>query len=289
MKKALKILYILAFGLLISGANFVPNVPKSIKLEYVPKKGSSTKYLMVMTAVTKMEGLGGESVSMPLESITKINSIFTQNINDVDSEGNVDMSVIYNDVSLEIEQGGEKTSIPLGNRLGGKALHLKLSKEGKVLDIKGLEDLPGNFKDFDLQKLYPQVNPYFPDKEIKIGDTWTQDIKENTTLTEGVTFEQETRIDYELKEFKEIKGYKCVVIEIKLKTKIKGGAKKTEAGLWIETSGTGTGIMNYAYKASKSIDSKLTMNLSSRMRLGTPEDQTTKTNQQIEITMEMIR
>ena len=65
MKKTLKILYILALSLLISGSNLAPKVSKSIKLEYAPKKGSSTKYLMVMTAVTKMEGLGGEPASIP--------------------------------------------------------------------------------------------------------------------------------------------------------------------------------------------------------------------------------
>lgn len=293
MKKALKVFTILTCAVLVMAANFTAEPPQTIKLSYNPKTGSSTKYLMVMTAVTGLEGLRGKDVpAIPVQNTTKVNATFTQKINKIDAKGNLDMSVIYNDVSLEIEQAGEKTSIPLGNKMGGKSAHIKISKDGKILEMKGIEDLPAEFKDFNLQKLYPQVNPSFPEGGIKVGDTWSQNVEETIPVTQGVALVQKMKIDYTLNALNELKGYKCASIGVKVKIEINGKWEKGEAstGVGLQSTGEGTGVMNYAYKASKLLNSKLDMNVNSQMRVGSgKEAQESKIKQKISINMEMIQ
>jgi len=297
MKKALNFMIILVFSVLLCGANLTTkvNAPQTVKLAYNPKAGSSTKYLMMMTAATIMEGQSKEKAAVPIKSTTKVNATFTQKINKVDTEGNIDMSVTYNDVSFELEQAGEKTSIPLGDKIAGRSTQVRISKDGKILEMKGLGgDLPAELKDFNIQKLYPQVNPSFPAGELKMGDTWTQNVEETTPLAEGVSLVQKMKIDYTLTGLSELKGYKCAVIGMKVKMNITGRwDKKTEnntGGVGLESSGEGTGVMNYAYNASKLVDSKMDMNVNSLMKIGSgAQAQESKIKQNITINMEMVR
>ncbi len=295
MKKILKIFMFVMFLISMLGVNSVYAFPESIKLEYNPEIGSSNRFLMVMTALTTMEGnFGNAKQTSLIESTAKVNSIFTQNINSVDKEGNLNMELVYNDVSFEIEQGGEKTTIPLGDKIGGKSIHLKVSKEGKILDIKELKDLPKEFREFDLQKLYPQVNPYFPPQEIKVGDTWTQEINESTPLgEEGMLLKQKMKIDYILSGFEQIKEYQCAIIGVKMKIDITGEWKQKDANsssdLGIKSRGEGSGTMRYAYKLSKPISSSVNIDLNTQMKMGAEKEQEATIKQKIEISVDVIK
>jgi hypothetical protein len=295
MKKVLSFMVILVFSLLLCGANVASkvNVPQSVKLTYNPKAGSSTKYLLIVKAATTMEGVGKNTKAKPINSNTKVNATFTQKVDKIDKEGNIDMSFTYDDVSFEIEQGGEKATLPLGERVKGKATHVKISKDGKILDLRGPSDLPTEFKDFNLQKLYPQVNPAFPAGEIKIGDTWSQSVNETTPLSEGVSLIQKMKLDYVLKDITEIKGYKCAVIGVTTTMSITGKWEKKEQAknaVGLESSGVGTGVMDYAYKTDKLIDSVMDMDVTSHMTIGSGvEAQESNIKQKLNINMEMVR
>ncbi|MFH1238798.1 MAG: hypothetical protein V1653_01650, partial [bacterium] len=118
--------------------------------------------------------------------------------------------------------------------------------------------------------------------------------EETTPLAEGVSLVQKMKIDYTLTGLSELKGYKCAVIGMKVKMNITGRwDKKTENNtgrVGLESSGEGAGVMNYAYKSSKLIDSKMEMKVNSLMNIGSGvQAQESKIKQNITINMEMVR
>ncbi|MFH1783584.1 MAG: hypothetical protein ABH868_01600 [bacterium] len=287
MRKTLKLLTVLVFALLVMPLSVVYSATDSVTFRYAPQKGSSSKYLMVIKTIAKVKGMDKEDPEAPLEGSMTANATFTERVNDIDDKGTVDVTITYDDVSLEVESLGQKASIPLGNRLGGKAMHIKVSGDGKVMDVKGLEDLPAEMKDIDPKKLFPQLNPYFPKTEIKVGDSWSQDISETTQVSEGVAFSEDSKLGYKLTGFEKKKGFECAVIEVSIVTNVKGGSEERETGLWMETSGKGTGVIYYAHKASKTVESALNMDFVGSISLGTGQKSTTKHH--MDITMELIR
>ena len=260
----LVLLIFLSSYLLVS--NSLAEFPKSIKLEYNPEKGIETKYKMVIKAETKIERMNGEKYEGEnKESKTKGEFIFIDKILDVDEEI-ITEEIIYDDVKMEIEVGNLKQLLSSMKNLKGKSFIVKFNKEGKLFESRGFKALAPDFKDLKIKSIYTQLNPIFPEYQLKVGDSWKNDIKSTLPIEDKIV-KTKVKSKYILKGFKKEKGYKCVVIEIEFETETETTTLKKDEEFMadVDMKGKGKGETIYAYEKSKVISSKLDMSLKSEV------------------------
>lgn len=276
--------------------------PKSVKLEYRLAKGDVSDYQMVMEmeGETRIEGMG-QTKKSKLEGKQELE--LTQEVKEVLPDGILDVELTYTKATMEMSVDGKKApSSSLEKLLVGKKISMRMDKQGKTLEAKGLEGLPGLPQGMDLENLTRQAQPVFPDKELKKGDSWIQDLGMNAQLAEGMYLDQSGEAKYTLLGFKKMKGYPCA--EIKSVVNLTQSmdltqeqidpttGQKTKVEMKVKNDGQGEGIIYYAYQDGKLIGSNMVMDMKSEtttttatpfgeMLLKTDSDMTTKVNMEL--------
>ena len=255
----------LAFGLTLSeGRQF----PDSVRLVYQPEAGTSTTYKMEVKASAKLIGMEKEIYpNVPQESKTFGRFIFSDRILDVTPEGKIQEELTYTDVQLEIEVDGMRQKLPFADKLKGRKLLMETDRDGRVSSIKGLEEFSEELNDLRIENMYTQLRPIFPDKELKVGDSW--DNRTESAIPIGDMLVR-TKIEekYTLSGFKERGNNLCVVIGVNLVIYTIGKTVKKERGvdIDIDMEGKGEGKVLYAIEDSRLFSSRIELGLTSRIR-----------------------
>ncbi|MCM8804953.1 MAG: DUF6263 family protein [Candidatus Omnitrophica bacterium] len=188
-------------------------MPKEYDLRYIYNKGDVISYSL---KVENRERLKVSGMDMG-EKIRKTIINFSQKVEDVDENGNgiikwKYLSGSYNDIKVD---------------LGEKEATIKMNSKGEILESRGLEEMsleffkiiqksisdyiPGfdrlpikiDFSKFDSNEFnayWESFRPVFPDRKLKIGDTWEKETILPMIFKKG-------RIIYTLKNFEENKAY----------------------------------------------------------------------------------
>lgn len=275
--------------------------PKSVKLEYRLPKGDVSDYQMVMEmeGETRIEGMG-QTKSSKLGGKQELE--LTQEVKEVSPDGILDVELTYTKTSMEMSVDGEKApSPPLEKLLVGKKISMRMDRQGRTLEAKGLEGLPGLPQGMDLENLTRQAQPIFPDRELKKGDSWIQDLRMSAQLAEGMYLDQSGEAKYTLLGFKKVKGYPCAEIKSVVdltqsmdltQEKVNPATgQKTKVEMKVKNDGQGEGIIYYAYQDGKLIKSNMVMDMKSETTttvapfgetiLKTDSDMTTKVNMEL--------
>jgi len=259
------IMVFLSFGLtLLEGRKF----PESVRLVYRPGAGTSITYKMEVKAFAKLIGMEKEIYpSVPQESTTFGKFIFSDKILDVTPEGKIQEELTYTDVKLEMEVEGSRQNLPFADKLKGKSILMEIDKDGRVVSTKGLDQFSEELKDLELQNMYIQLRPIFPDKKVKIGDSWDNRI-ESVIPIGGMLNRTKVEEKYTLSGFKERGNNLCVVIRVNLGIYTIGRTVKKEEGvdIDIDMKGKGEGEILYAFEDSRLLSSRVELNLTSRIR-----------------------
>lgn len=257
--------FLLAFGLTLSeGRKF----PDSVRLVYKPEAGTSTTYKMEVRASAKLIGMEEETYpAVPQESTTFGKFIFFDKILDVTPEGKIEEELTYSDVELGMEVNGRRQNLPFANRLEGKSILMEIDKDGRVISTKGLDQFSEELKDLRIQDMYIQFRPIFPDRELKVGDSW-DNRTESAIPIESMLNRTKVEEKYTLSGFKERGNSLCAVIRVKLEIYTIGKTVKKERGVDIDVDmeGKGEGEMLYAFKDSRLLSSQIDLDLTSRIR-----------------------
>lgn len=56
-------------------------------------------------------------------------------------------------------------------------IHLEMTPQGKIQEVTGVETAKPLFGDIDFESYFEQAQPVFPDRRLKVGDSWTQEVK----------------------------------------------------------------------------------------------------------------
>jgi hypothetical protein len=56
-------------------------------------------------------------------------------------------------------------------------IHLEMTPQGKIQEVSGVETAKPLFGDIDFQSYFEQAQPVFPDRLLRVGDSWTQEVK----------------------------------------------------------------------------------------------------------------
>jgi len=65
-------------------------------------------------------------------------------------------------------------------------LTVEITPQGRILSIGGVETARPLFGEIDFQSYFEQSQPVFPDRALKVGDSWTQEVKVLSPSSEPV-------------------------------------------------------------------------------------------------------
>jgi len=256
---------VLTFDLtIVEGRKF----PESVRLVYEPQAGSFTAYKMEMKASAKVTGMEKETYpGVPQESTTYGKFIFSDKILDVTPEGKIYEELTYSDVQLEMGVEGRRQNLPFADKLKGKSILMVIDKDGRVISTEGLDQFTEELKDLRLENMYMQLRPIFPDRELKVGDSW-DNRTESAIPIGGMLIGTKVEEKYTFSGFKQKGNDLCAVIEVNLEIDTKGRTvkKEEEVDVDIDIEGKGEGKIFYALKNSRLFSSQIELDLTSRIR-----------------------
>ncbi|MFB0526615.1 MAG: DUF6263 family protein [bacterium] len=255
----------LAFGLtLLEGRK----LPESLRLVYQPRAGTSTTYEMEVKALAELVGMEREIYpTVPQESETFGKFIFFDKILEVTPEGKIQEELTYSDVQLEMKVEGRRQKFSFADKLKGKSILMEIDRNGRVVSTKGLEEFSEELKDLRIQNMYLQLRPIFPDRGLKVGDSW-DNRTESAIPIGGVLIRTKVEEKYTLSGFEEKEDNLCAVIGVNLKIYTTGKTvkKEGEVDVDIDMEGKGEGEILYAFEHSRIFSSRIEMDLTSKIR-----------------------
>ena len=301
--------------------------PKAVRLEnrYIP--GEILRYRMEASGKGAMtlSGLPGEKEATSIDMDIHLEMNSSQKVLAVDEEGAAALELSYDRLIEKITFAGQTMEIIADKNatimrqngkviydstvpgaegrpspfegLIGQSMSMKVTKTGKILEVKGFEGLKRLMPQLDIQGMIKQSQPAFPEKKVRIGESWTQDVElPLPQVGKPVTIETK----YTLKGFEKTKGYNCARIEAKVDVLLTDlvfdmslGKPQTEVGMVIDRlSQKMEGILYFAHKKGKLVksdqDVDMSMEMTTKMkRKGKETEMKTKMNMKMKVVMEI--
>ena len=221
---------------------------RSVKLKLKFNEGDEYKYQLTQDSKTTTEFMGKK---MEMPSSTEIT--LTQKVEKVD-QGIGELTITYDSFNMEMNVGGKQIPSNMGKSMVGKTEKMKLSENGEILEPKGIKSMVAlQGLGSDINSMFFSLYPQFPERALKVGDSWTQ--KQEVPQSQmGLVIET----IYTLTRKEEKNGHKCVVIDYTVSLTMQGGE---EQKMKIEGSGEGKGTTYFAYEKGLLIGSDVEMDL----------------------------
>lgn len=216
---------------------------RTVKLAYAAKVGETLRYKTVYDIVgsTTVPGKGVVPMNMHMETI------IAQKVTEVESNDTVVIETTYE--SATVKADGKEIPFPYED----KSFTIVMTKQGKILEVRGLEKLSlGAINENDYKKMMQELQPEFPDKELRIGDTWS--IEKKIELPQGFL---EITASSVLGDFKNIEGFRCAIINTEFSIPLT--MQEEKQGIKIKMSGEeeGTGTTYFAVKEGKLVKAEV--------------------------------
>lgn len=306
---------------------FAGCAPKAVRLENRYISGEILRYRMEASGKGAMtlSGLPEEKEATSRDMDIHLEMDSSQKVLAVDEEGTAELEFSYDRLIEKITSAGQTMEIiadknatimrqngkviydstapeaqerpsPLKGLIG-QSMSMKVTKSGKILEAKGLEGLKKLMPQLDIQGMIKQSQPAFPEKKVRIGESWTQDVElPLPQVGKPVTIETK----YTLKGFEKVKGYNCARIEAKVDTLLTDlvfdmslGKPQTEVGMVIDRLSQKTeGMLYFAHKEGKLVksdqDVDMSMEMTTKMkREGKEMEIKTKMDMKMKVVMEL--
>ncbi len=246
----------------------VGKFPDALRLIYQPRAGTFNIYEMQVKTSAKLIGMEKEIYpAVPQVSTTFGRFIFSDKVLGVTPEGRIKEELTYKEVQLEMEVEGSRQNLPFADKLKGKSILMEFDRDGRVISAEGLDRFSEELKDLNIENMYVQLRPIFPDRELKIGDTWDNRTESRIPIA-GMLVTTTVRENYMLSGFKEKGNILCAVIGVNLEIYTTGETVKREKEIDIDINmeGKGEGELLYAFEKSRLISSWMEFDLKSKIR-----------------------
>lgn len=236
----------------MTSLSFAQTWPSSVQLEFKGKAQDVNFYVVKMTGTSQITNENGEKRSANMLVDIEIK----QKIMNVAINGTLDMSTVVTKGNSTVN--GNVTELPNV----GQTLLMKLSRRGKVLKVQG---------DIDKQQVdFENMQITFPDRALKIGDSWTSKVKVNPNYP--VPMEAK----YTLTGFRKVANHPCATIKTDIY--IKTTNAKVNENMKVKA----TGNIYFDYLAGKIVKNTLNTKMFMKVLTSGPKDTKRK-----EITMDM--
>ncbi len=228
-------------------------------LKFNLKPGAA--YTYDMDVMQDVEAAGNTSTN-------NLYSKYTFNVKEA-AEGNSKIEVVYDLMRMEMKSMGntikmsseDQTPEAQGFRdMVNKPFSMTVSPEGKVVSIEGWESIEKNgaMKSEDLKQSMETSLNIFPDKAVKVGDTWKKDAAMSMQM-----FKMNISSTYTLTE---VKGN---IATITMDSEIKMGQdNNTQAnGMTMEMKGTQKGKMDVELNTGMTLTGNITQDIKGEMQV----------------------
>jgi len=207
--------------------------------------------------VTSIEGVDVVEGTFP-QSVTDATFVSDEKIEEVDKEGNITMAITFREVDIQLKIGESTESISLPDNLEGKSLRFKMDPRGKIVE-SATELFAGELQELNLNMddIFKQYKPDFPDKEVGIGDSWDSEFTSQLPI-EGQLVNTSVKNTYRVSGFEKKRGYEMIVIDMDMEFETTTNTlKKKDFMADVVMNGKGEGQFYYDYLNSKAIESDM--------------------------------
>jgi hypothetical protein len=145
----------------------VAEAPSDVRLQLRYEIGDTLHYSYhVRGSVTHPDTSGGEPAHESYERSMTVDEVATQ----VTPRGNYLLTWIYHLPPKSEKEGGR-------DRPDEFALRVEITPQGKILDVGDLGAAREAFGNLDFKTYLDQTQPVFPERPLKVGDSWTQEVR----------------------------------------------------------------------------------------------------------------
>lgn len=220
-----------------------------------------TAYTYDMDVMQNIEAAGTTSTN-------NLYSKYTFNVKEA-AEGNSKMEVVYDLMRMEIKSMGKtikmsseetNTESQAFRDMVNKPFSMTVSPQGKVVSIDGWEDIDksGTMKADDMKQSMETSLNIFPDKPVKVGDTW----KKEASMTMQM-FKLNMSSTYTLTEVKGNTATISMDSEIKMGQDNKAAAN----GMNMDLKGTQKGKIDVELNTGMSLSGTITQEIKGEMQV----------------------
>lgn len=257
---------------------------KEISLEYNLPKGEESKYKIKSDSTVTTTSPDNKKISIKTSTQAEI----SQKVKSVEKDGNFVMEVTYNNMKVTLEREGKTQDLPTGG-IDGKSVSMKMSKRGKLLEFEGGELGAGA----DNVKQLGQMNAVFPEKSLKIGESWeNHDSMSNPIPIPGADIKMVQNIDskYTLTSVEKVNDIECakINIESKITLKTEKGKDADKNPVKIDGNGEGNvkGTLYFAINKGRVVKADMSVSMVNSMTIQ-EKDKKQSTSHKIESSMAM--
>lgn len=265
----------------------------TVNLQYNLKTGDVVKYEMVMTGTAETTMKSNDPMmavpSEPQNMTMNYTLGFTQKVTNISQDGILTVDVSFDEVNMIVKTAGQEIKTPVADILKGKTLSMQMNKKGKVIEIKGLDELmKAGGQSMNLDQMMSQMSPLFPEGEIKEGDTWKQKLDTPIQTTTGMNITNNGEVIYTFKGFETKNNYKCAKIEMVMTLEQKISSSQMGFTMSGTTNATGKGVMFFANDEGKVILSDMDTKIISNVKMeGTTDNEGNKSTMDTTVKMDM--
>jgi len=250
------------------------------KLVYRMQKGQRLIYKMTMSNETSAEMMGQE-----MQSSSEGENFMHCEVEEVGKDGKITMVYAIDSLRTHVKSQNPPIDSTFRNPEGliGKRTRQVINAHGKKLHSAVVDSvkLSGMFAQMGGGQQSALRLVELPEKEVKIGDTWN--VSTPDTLQQGGNkFVVTPNLTYTVAGEVDTLGYKCVRLNYKGTTAIKGEGKNMGMNLFIEGEGPNQGTAYFASKEGLlvamlgSSDLEMTIALTGQMSMTIPQSISTK-------------
>ena len=162
--------------------------------KFVP--GKSVRYKQTQKTATTIEA---KEIAQTINFNTEIRT--TQTVEDTGEA--ISLRISFDDVVGTMRVSDKIEPVKALDELKGIIVSFKLSRDGKISQLKGLEGIDYFRKSGEKpEHLFEEEFSFLPNKVVRIGESWTKKFEDKTAT-------------YTLKGFEERNGRTCAMIEVK--------------------------------------------------------------------------
>ena len=228
---------------------------KATKFIFKFNVGDEHRYQLIQDSTTATEFMGRK---MEMPSTTDIT--LTQKVENV-NQGEIHLILTYDSFDMEMNVGGKEIPGTMGEKMVGQSISMKLRENGEIIEPQGIQSMVAlQGPSSDVGSMFFSLYPTFPDRALKVGESWTQNQEMDQTQM-GVAIENQ----YTFARREDKNGYKCAVIDFTLTMNVKSTG---EAQMKIEGKGTGKGTIYFAYEKGVIVESAVELDMA--MAIATP-------------------
>jgi hypothetical protein len=160
-----QLLALLVTASCLTGCREAPEEPQvALRLQYQVGDTLYYEYTANGTA-TYPDTVTADKTTKTYERNLRVDEVAT----DLTPSGNYLLAWTYH-LPARVEDGVEAEP-------GDFTINLEISPQGRIIDVTNLETAKTLFHDMDFRTYLEQTQPVFPERALKIGDSWTQQVK----------------------------------------------------------------------------------------------------------------